>query len=215
MDAIANWIAENPYFTAAGLFATFLGLIIAIIVPIVQRRRKQLYYTTSTTQLVNENISNIKDIEILFCGKQINQLSVTNMKIWNSGNVLITNDDMYLNHELQVIPQGTFNCTILDVDIISQSTDTIQCIINSYPDKANIIFQAFEKKDFVSFNVYHTGDENVKFILDGKIKEGKIVNKTIDVEEQLSMIAEIGSFSIFSLPDMIRLIFYIQKKSRK
>lgn len=215
MDAIANWIAKNPYFTAAGLFATFLGLIIAIIVPIIQRRRKQLYYTTSTTQLVNENISNIKDIEILFCGKQINQLSITNMKIWNSGNVLITNDDMYLNHELQAIPQGAFNCTILDVDIISQSTDTIQCIINSYPDKANIIFQAFEKKDFVSFNVYHTGDENVKFILDGKIKEGKIVNKTIDVEEQLSMIAEIGSFSIFSLPDMIRLIFSLQKKSRK
>ena len=49
MDAIANWIAKNPYFTAAGLFATFLGLIIAIIVPIIQRRRKQLYYTTSTT----------------------------------------------------------------------------------------------------------------------------------------------------------------------
>lgn len=213
MDTIANWIANNPYLTAAGLLSTFLGLILAIIVPIIQRKRKQLYYTVSTTQLVNENISHIKDIEILFCGKQINELSVTNMKIWNSGNVLITNEDMYHNHELQVLPQGTSECTILDVDIISQSTDTIQCIINSYPEKANIIFQAFEKKDYVSFNVYHTGDENAKFVLDGKIKEGKIVNKTLDVEKQLSMIADIGSFNIFSLPDIIRLIFALQKRN--
>lgn len=213
MDAIANWIAENPYFTATGLFASFLGLIIAIIVPIIQRKRKQLYYTVSTTQLVNENISHIKDIEILFCGKQVNQLSVTNMKVWNSGNVLITNEDMYHNHKLQVLPQATSEYTILDVDIISQSTDTIQCTINSDPEKATIIFQAFEKKDYVSFNVYHTGDENVKFVLNGKIKEGKIINKTLDVEKQLSIIADIGSFNIFSIPDMMRLILALQKRN--
>ena len=36
----------------------------------------------------------------------------------------------------------------------------------------------------------HTGNENVKFALEGKIKEGKIINKTIDVEKQLSIITD-------------------------
>lgn len=46
MKTIATWISENPYI-AAGLIATFLGLIIAIITPIIQRKRKQLHYTIS------------------------------------------------------------------------------------------------------------------------------------------------------------------------
>lgn len=96
---------------------------------------------------------------------------------------MITNDGMYKNHELQVISQDISKCTILDVDIISQSIDTIQCMINSYPERAEILFRAFEKKDFVSFNIYHTGNKNLRLVLDGKIKEGKIVNKTLDLEE--------------------------------
>ena len=47
MKTIATWISENPYIAAAGLIATFLGLIIAIITPIIQRKRKQLHYTIS------------------------------------------------------------------------------------------------------------------------------------------------------------------------
>lgn len=215
MDAIVNWIAKNPYWTAAGLLATFIGLIITIVALIVQRKRKQLYYNASTTQLVNGNASNIKDIKIFFGGREIDQLAVTNMKIWNSGNVLITKDDMYKNHELQVIPYDTSRCTILDVDVIFQSADTIQCMINSYPEKAEISFQAFEKKDFVSFNIYHTGNENLKLVLNGKIKEGKIINKTLDMEEQLSMIADIGSVNIFSVPSMIRFILSMRNKLRK
>lgn len=39
MKTIATWISENPYIAAAGLIATFLGLIIAIITPIIQRKK--------------------------------------------------------------------------------------------------------------------------------------------------------------------------------
>lgn len=187
MDAIANWIAKNPYLTAAGLFATFLGLIIAIVTPIMQRKRKRLYYTLSTTPLVKETVSSIKDLEVLFSGKHIERLSVTNVKLWNSGNTLITNDDFYNKHKLKLINYNTKNCAILGVDIIKQSTDTIQCEID---DTFTFYFQALEKKDYITFNIYHTGNENVKFALEGKIKEGKIINKTIDVEKQLSIITD-------------------------
>lgn len=148
MDAIANWIAKNPYLTATGLLATFLGLIIAIITPIIQRKRKRLYYTLSTTPLVERAVSNIKDLEVLFSGKHIESLSVTNVRLWNSGNTLITNDDFYKNHELNLINKNTLFCTILGVDIIKQSADTIQCEID---DTLTFSFQAFEKKRLYCF----------------------------------------------------------------
>ena len=187
MDAIANWIAKNPYLTAAGLFATFLGPIIAIVTPIMQRKRKRLYYTLSTTPLVKGTVSNIKNLEVLFSGKHIESLSVTNVKLWNGGNVIITNDDFYKNHELKLINGNTKSCTILGVDIIKQSADTIQCGID---ETFTFSFQALEKKDYITFNIYHTGNENTRFTLAGKIKEGKIINKTIDVDKQLSIITD-------------------------
>lgn len=209
MDAIANWIAKNPYLTATGLLATFLGLIIAIITPIIQRKRKRLYYTLSTTPLVERAVSNIKDLEVLFSGKHIESLSVTNVRLWNSGNTLITNDDFYKNHELNLINKNTLFCTILGVDIIKQSADTIQCEID---DTLTFSFQAFEKKDYIAFNIYHTGIENAKFILDGKIKEGKIVNKTIDVEKQLSKITDM-TFGVTSSYLAIDNIFSVFESS--
>lgn len=167
----------------------FLGLIIAIVTPIIQKKRKRLYYTLSTTPLVKRTVANIKNLEVLFSGKHIESLSVTNIKLWNSGNTIITNDDFYKNHELKLINHNTKNCTILGVDIIKQSADTIQCKID---DTFTFSFQALEKKDYIIFNIYHTGNENTKFILDGKFKEGKIINKTIDMEKQLSIITDIS-----------------------
>lgn len=203
METIAKWISDNPYLTAAGLFATFLGLIIAIITPIIQRKRKQLYYTVTTTPLVEEKISSIKNLEILFSGKRIEKLCVTNIKVWNSGNTIIESDDFYEGHELVLLPNDK-KCTILGTDIIKQSTDTIKFNIDI---NAKITFQSFEKKDYVLFNVYHTGDANTKFSLDGKMREGKISDKTIDTDEIISLVTEIGSAGAYSIAGKATITF--------
>lgn len=198
MEDIANWISENPYIAVAGLLATFLGLIVAIITPIIQRKRKQLHYTVTTTSLVEEKISNIENIEIFFSGEKIQTLSVTNLKIWNGGNTLIDYSDIYLGHDL-VLRAIERNCSILGIDVIDQSADTIECKVDSKSGDFRILFQTFEKKDYVIINIYHTGDANTYFKLDGKIKEGKILDKTIDVDEIISIVTEITSVSSISL----------------
>lgn len=193
LEKIANWIAENPYLTAAGLLATFLGLIIAIITPIFQRRRKSLFFSYSTTPLVKEDVANIDGIEILFHGSPVEQLSVSSVHIWNGGNTIITPNDFYRGHELELIPPN--NISILGIDMLKQSVDTIECEPKCSFSAVSFSFQAFEKKEYVSFNVYHTGNAETVFDLTGKIKEGKIVNKTVDIEKQISLVMDIGSYS--------------------
>lgn len=73
-------------------------------------------------------------------------------------------------------------------------------------------FKHLKKKDYIAFNIYHTGIENAKFILDGKIKEGKIVNKTIDVEKQLSKITDM-TFGVTSSYLAIDNIFSVFESS--
>lgn len=208
METVANWISENPYIAAGGLIATFLGLLIAIITPIIQRKRKQLHYTISTTSLVEEKISNIKNVEILFSGEKIQKLSVTNVKIWNGGNTLIDCNDIYAGHELTLQAVGS-NCLILGIDIVKQSTDTIQCQIDNSSESTKLLFQTFEKKDYILLNIYHTGDENTTFKLLGKIKDGKILDKTIDVDEILSVLMELTSVSSISLSHKTLSIFAV------
>lgn len=194
MENIAKWISENPYITAAGLFATFLGLIIAIITPIIQRRRKNLCYSYSTTPLVKEDVANINGIEILFHGNPVEQLSISSVQIWNGGNVIIAPNDFYKGHELNLKTQD--NVSILGIDMLKQSEDTIECIPTCFSNNITFSFQAFEKKEYISFNVYHTGSTETKLALTGKIKEGKIINKTIDIEKQLSLVMDIGASSL-------------------
>lgn len=197
LENIVKWIAENPYLTAAGLFATILGLIIAIVTPIIQKRKKSLFFSYSTTQLVKENITDIDGIEILFHGNPVKQLSVSTVRIWNGGNTIITPDDFYKGHELKLILHD--NTSILGVDMLKQSEDTIECKAECLSTFIGFSFQAFEKKEYVTFNVYHTGNAEMKLGLSGKIKEGKIVNKTVDIEKQISLVMKIGGFTTGTL----------------
>lgn len=205
MEKIANWIAENPYLTAAGLFATFLGLIIAIVTPIVQKRRKNLCFSYSTTPLVKKDVSNINGIEISFHGSPVEQLSVSNVQIWNGGNTIIAFEDFYKGHELNLNFQD--NVTILGIDMLKQSEDTIECKTELSSTKVTFSFQAFEKKEYISFNIYHTGNTETKILLTGKIKEGKILNKTMDIEKQISLVMDIGNISLVPLASSIGSIF--------
>lgn len=194
MDGLANWIVENPYLTAAGLLATFLGLIVAIITPIIQRRRKNLCFSYSTTPLVKEDVTNINGIEILFHGNPVEQLSVSSVHIWNGGNTIITPDDFYKGHELSLKSEN--DVTILGVDMLKQSEETIECKTRCSAFNIYFDFQAFEKKEYISFNIYHTGNVETVLELCGKIKEGKILNKTVDIEKQMSLVMDIGAATL-------------------
>lgn len=205
MNTLANWIAENPYWTAAGLLATFLGLIIAIITPIVQRRRKNLCFSYSTTPLVKEDVTNINGIEILFHGNPVEQLSVSSIHIWNGGNTIITPDDFYRGHGLSLISKN--DVTILGVDMLKQSEETIECKAKCSTSNISIYFQAFEKKEYISFNIYHTGNVETILELKGKIKEGKILNKTVDIEKQMSLVMNIGPATLSAKAISISSIF--------
>ena len=169
MDKIVNWISENPYWTAAGLLATFIALIIAVITPIIQRRKKRIFFSFSNTPLVSRDVAKINGIEILFQGKPVEQVSV-----------------FYKGHELLLKPRDKIS--ILGVDLLKQSEETIECKTQCSDANVALSFQALEKRDYISLNLYYTGNADTVFELRGKIKEGKIINKTYDIEKQISLL---------------------------
>lgn len=177
MTAIENWVVNNPKAAVISFFATIIALVIAIVVPLIQRRRKKLSYTAFSTMLVDDGKSKINGLNIRYKGVDINNLCITKMKIINNGNVLIEGNDFHVNHDLKIKTED--DITILGVDIISTSVDTI---CPSIDESLIIHFQAFEKNDWMEVDVYHTGNQKTEVILDGKLKEGNVVDYTKIVE---------------------------------
>lgn len=104
MNEILEQIANNPLLILTTQIATIIALIIAIIVPIIQRKRKELYFKFKTEVLVTDTLSKVEGLNVLYDKKQVDQLSVTIFELCNVGNVIIEGQkDLY--SKLNIVPK--------------------------------------------------------------------------------------------------------------
>lgn len=176
MNVVIDWICKNPLATAIGFLATLLSLIIAIIVPILQRKKKILGYAIKTEPILDANTAKIEGLSIKYKDNDIECLYLTIIKLFNNGNVLIDKKDFYKDKELTITVE---NGKIIDSHISKQSSDTIEAKLLTNDNSIKVDFVTFEKKDYVTIRLYHTGSD---VIVKGRYREGKIVN-AIDLSE--------------------------------
>ena len=123
----------------------------------------------------------------------------TNVKIWNGGNQILEQTDFYPEKELRVVIPH--NCRILAATVVDETEDTCNIKINLLKDKPNeaiISFYCLEPKQGATFNIYHTNVDEKETILEGKIKDGKILNKSIEIAtEDGEMYISTGNYKIY------------------
>lgn len=175
MSQLLVQITNNPLLVLSGWIMTLLALIIAIVVPIAQKKRKVLGFRYNTNSLVTDKLSEVEKLDVLFEGKRINQLSVTSIDIGNVGNVSIEDKDIYEGQELRITPLNK-EISILYAKVISESDKIIECTTEkTNNNKIEVRFKAIDVKNNVVINVYHLGDCDTRFSVDGRIRAGKIV----------------------------------------
>ena len=180
------------------------GLICAIIIPILQRKRKQLVMSYSVVNLLNQSVSELEDLKISYHGLDVKQLAIVTIIIKNTGNCIIDRKDIYPGHDLKITRGYNLDSQILYSNIVSQSSDTIECKLKTIDNDVYVEFQTFEKMDSVKINLYYSGSMHLECKLEGKIKEGKIINTTFDSDEIMTLIS--GIANNFLLSFFIRLM---------
>lgn len=173
MNKLLDAFTKKPLIIFIGWLATIIALIIAIVVPIIQARKVQLNFSYSSSLLVSDSLSEMEGLDISFQGSKVGRLSVTTCEICNTGNVTIEDSDVYEGHKLRVFT-GSENAEVLFASVVSQSYDTNNCQLSYDGNSVNVHFDVLEKKEKVVFNIYHTGDADTAFSIEGKIKEGNI-----------------------------------------
>lgn len=173
MNVLAEQIANNPYIVITGWLATIIALLLAIIVPIIQAKKTELSFLSRTNLIVADNLSKIEDLEIRFKGNIVKALSITTFEIRNTGNVTIKKEDVYEGHEIKIHTKDDRN-EVLFASVVSETSDTNKSQVSYDKNSITLDFGTLEKKEAVVINIYHSGDENTEFSVDGRIRDGKI-----------------------------------------
>ena len=195
-------MATNPRMAAIAWLCTCVGCVIGIaglIITTITIKKKELSYRYETTELVEKEVAKAQDITILYKGKSIESLSVTNFYIQNTGNTQINVTEMVKGFELMVV--GAVEIISVEIEKVSHirvTKDKSVAPINDANNDTNlnldkydisfikpnskyavvkIPFNAFQKKDLMVMNIYHTGGNDTVFKLLGTGNDLKIVNR--------------------------------------
>lgn len=198
---LTKWIAENPVITTWITLISLLGVVITIIALILQikdKRKRAIYYTITSTVLVDNEVSQLEGIKILFYEQEVATVVVSNIKLWNGGNEILEEKDFYPEHKLKVtVPE---NEKILAVALIEETDDVCKVNIKISEQKENealVSFYCLEPHQGAEINVYHTNIDANETELIGKIKGGKVVNKSIEVTiEDGEMCMSTGKYNV-------------------
>ena len=202
MEALTQWIADHPVVTTWITLISLIGVLVSIIALFLQirdKKRRAIYYTVMSTVLIDNEISQIDGIKILFHNKEVSTVGISNIKLWNGGNEILELSDFYPEHELRVVVPK--NEKILAATVIEETDDTCKVDVHISDQNANealVSFYCLEPQQGTTINVYHTnvGENEVDVI--GKIKGGKVINKSIEIEiENGEMCMSTGKHKIY------------------
>lgn len=188
MWGITKWIQAHPNVSTAIIIITIIGFIITIIALVLQikdKKRKSIFYNITSNTLINNEISGIEGIKVLFAEEEVKTIVVSTVKLWNSGNEYIESSDFYDENPLKfTIPKTD---KILAAAFVEEPDKACQFQINlstNIQNEALISFYCFEPHQSARINIYHTCTDEKALNLEGRIKGGKIANSAIEMDTQ-------------------------------
>jgi len=181
----------DSIYSNLGLIGAIAGVIsvpLAIFFGVKSRQKQLMLYTIERQMLISNNKSSYQGVKFFHYEKEIENLFLAKIYIWNAGNKVINQSDIAPKEPVTI--QVHENLEILDCRIQSMSNDANNASVSKSNDKFNLVFDFFAKNDGVILQILYTGNINDmhKMRIDGVVKEqGKIKYvSTIDINNNRS-----------------------------
>lgn len=164
-----------------GVVITTLSCILAVIFYLKSRKRKKPCYEMYSINLLNSELKHLKDIEIIYKGNYVKNLTATKLAFWNAGNETIDKSDIPESAPLTIT--GNNGTTIYHAEVISSSDASNQIRIeennivdDSDPNAIDITESYIIKFDYLDqwqkgeIRILHSGISDKDIIVTGKVK---------------------------------------------
>lgn len=156
--------------------STFFSLIISLLFYIKSKKRQCLTYEIKTTCVISNKIQQVKELEVRYKAKEIENLYYSTITIKNTGNVIVKKEDLDPLYPISMLTSGQFlNTEHYYIESSSQdkegSYDLCLQDIGDICKYIEFVFDYIPQKTTITFSLFHTGE--IKF--NGTLMDGKIV----------------------------------------
>lgn len=149
------------------------SFIFAIYTWFKGKNKKRISTEKKSYRIVKKSKRSIDRLKLFFDKKEIEDVAITQIALWNSGNEVIRKDDIASERHLCIKSKNDAN--ILDAEIAVESETSNKFKINSVTSECiELDFEFFDKKEGIVVQVIHTGS-GLDIVPDCKIIGGELL----------------------------------------
>lgn len=168
-----------------GIIGLIGGFFFSFIFYKLSTKNKRIIYNKKSQNLITDNVSKIKGLNITYKDKPIKELTTTTLIIKSVGKDIINKDDFGKATPLCIKTTGEFLFQDINSIIVSNSNPSNLIETTIEDDKTILLnFDYFSQGDEITFVLLHTETINI----DGKLKSGIILNN--DLSQKINNILD-------------------------
>jgi len=179
-------VLENtPLFNLISFVITILSIILSIYLYFKSKRQRLPTYVVRSVNLIEDSVSKLNEIEILYAKSKVRNLSVARIAFWNAGSETINGSDVTKASPLKVV--GREGVDFLGLEIVYEKNKANNFNLSPVNDpeepgkhlqnEMEITFDYIDKNEGIILQVFHTGKTNENIEIQGVIKGSKTIYK--------------------------------------
>jgi len=140
-------------------------------------REKAPCWVIRSNNLIKGFSSRFQNLQVLFKGKQVENLTISKVMFWNDGAETIKNDDIETVNRIRI--STTKEVSLLDAKILATNNHSSQFEVN-LDEENNCVYLEFDyldKKQGAVVQVIHTGSSSQDLEVIGDIKGVKVITQ--------------------------------------
>lgn len=168
MEKFINWFNGSQWLNLIFLSIAILSIFVSIYLFRKSRKLKKPVFDKRSLNVISDSIKRIGDIEVKYKGNKVENLTVTKVAFWNSGNDTINDNDQAPTDKLRISVDNEFE--ILESEIVFQTDKTNNIQIDKQKNEVQISFDYLDPNHGGIIKFVHTGRSSSNVNLIGTFK---------------------------------------------
>jgi hypothetical protein len=170
-------LVKNPWFQVSGFIVGVVGIALAILIWLVTRRYKRIWYDVRSFTLVERERSTVPGLQVFFEKKPVEALTISKICIWNSGKDAVRQQDFAPLRPLRISVTEP-ELEILEGSLIQTSSRNSSCKITRTSRNAYAVeFDFLDPTNGWVFQIAHTGTASEDVSVTGHIVGGGKISR--------------------------------------
>lgn len=174
MNGLIKEIATNPNYIAFGWTITIISLLSSYYFYKKSHKEKLPKFKITSRILIRDYNSLVEDLSISYCNERIDNLTITNIALWNAGKETINKSDLVTKDKLRIelLENENYSPKLLYAGILIENNRANNFLIETIhgTNEVCIDFDYIDHNDGVVLKIIHTGTEDKMVKISGSIK---------------------------------------------